>query len=147
MQAVAPSQSMSDAPNHRQELLPDSSRAGPFCMHQYTRSDESSRQASTQAESLSRVFGVTRIPAVPNDYFKHVPAISPHSHAIVIVKDQIFSLNMKDENGKVKSKDDIEKALWLIIKDVRIGNTERSLPIGVLTGANRDTWTKASQMR
>lgn len=88
------------------------------------------------------MFGVTRVPAVPNDHFKHSSTVNPSSHAIVIVKDQLFSLNMKDQNGKVKTKDDIEKALWLIIKDVRIGNTERSLPIGVLTGANRDSWTK-----
>lgn len=88
------------------------------------------------------VFGITRVPAVPNDHFKYSPSVSPNSHAIVIVKDQIFSLNMKGGNGKIKSKDDIEKALWLIIKDVRIGNQERSLPIGVLTGANRDSWTQ-----
>lgn len=110
------------------------------------RSDQPIFAALSTDFLIYSVFGMTRVPSVNSDHFKHSPAINPNTHAIVIVKDQIFSLNMKDTNGKVKSRDDIEKALWLIIKDVRIGNTERSLPVGVLTGANRDSWTKVSEI-
>lgn len=112
----------------REELIPDSSRAGAFCMYQYT-----------------RVFGVTRIPGIPEDRVIVPPFPNPNTHITVIIRDQVFTLNTRDDKGNLKPKDAIEAALWLMIYDVNQKDGKPSPAVGVLTGHDRDSWTEARE--
>ena len=90
---------------------------------------------------LHSVFGVTRIPALPNDRITSHPHPSPGTTITVIVKDQIFILDVLDEKGEIRSKDKLEAALWSIAKDAAAAQMDPHLSIGVLTGDDRDSWT------
>lgn len=96
---------------------------------------------------LHSVFGVTRLPSLPADRLTQGRHPSPHRHITLIIRDQIFSLDVKDQDGRVKTKDEIEKMMWLAIQDVKAGASPQQPAIGVLTGANRDSWTKVCQYR
>ncbi|GAA5879501.1 hypothetical protein JCM16303_003226 [Sporobolomyces ruberrimus] len=107
----------------RQEILPDSSRAGPFEMHQY-----------------SRVFGVTRLPQHPSDTLAHAPHPHPAKHMVVMANDHFYSLDVISSDGNGVAPSEIEKGLWAIAEDAtRRGPAETS--VGVLSGDDRDSWT------
>ncbi|GAA5949166.1 hypothetical protein JCM3765_003314 [Sporobolomyces pararoseus] len=111
----------------RQEILPDSSRAGPFEMHQY-----------------SRVFGVTRLPHHPSDTLVHSPHPHPAKHITVMVNDHFYSLDVVDSDGNGISPVELEKGLWSIAQDAQTrGPAETS--IGVLSGDDRDAWTSTRE--
>ncbi|CAD6581459.1 MAG: hypothetical protein CYPHOPRED_001580 [Cyphobasidiales sp. Tagirdzhanova-0007] len=113
----------------REELIPDSSRAARWM----------------RPHLLHSVFGVTRIPALPNDRITSHPHPSPGTTITVIVKDQIFILDVLDEKGEIRSKDKLEAALWSIAKDAAAAQMDPHLSIGVLTGDDRDSWTNARE--
>ncbi|GAA5912502.1 choline/carnitine O-acyltransferase [Sporobolomyces salmoneus] len=114
----------------RQEILPDSSRAGPFEMHQY-----------------SRVFGVTRLPRHPSDTLVHSPHPHPAKHIVVMANDHFYSLDVVSSTGGGEtgiSPQELEKGLWGIAQDAMSrGPAETS--IGVLSGDDRDSWTLARE--
>lgn len=84
---------------------------------------------------------MTRIPGIPEDRIIVPPFPNPNKHITVSIRDQIFTLNTRDDKGNLKSKDALEAALWLMVYDVKQSHAERSPAIGVLTGADRDSWT------
>ncbi|GAA5932375.1 choline/carnitine O-acyltransferase [Sporobolomyces koalae] len=111
----------------RQEILPDSSRAGPFEMHQY-----------------SRVFGVTRLPLHPSDTLAHAPHPHPAKHIVVMAHDHFYSLDVVSADGNAVSPAELERGLWAIADDAtRRGPAETS--IGVLSGDDRDSWTTSRE--
>lgn len=88
------------------------------------------------------MYGVTRIPNLPYDHLTDAAHPNRNKHITVMVQDEIFVLDLKSENGELKSKDAIEAALWMIIKESKAVQAEPSVPIGLLTGTDRDTWAK-----
>ncbi|KAN0061504.1 hypothetical protein ACQY0O_006351 [Thecaphora frezii] len=108
-----------------EDIMPDASRAGPFCMHQYT-----------------RLYGVTRIPALPHDWNTATPHPAPARHVTVIVRDNYYELEVLRKDGTVLGVDSIEKALWDIVEDAKRCDGEG---VGVLSSDHRDTWTHARE--
>ncbi|PKI84383.1 hypothetical protein MVES_001602 [Malassezia vespertilionis] len=105
-------------------VAPDASRAGAFCMHQY-----------------SRVFGVTRIPARPHDWNTSNNDFSVR-HITVMVRDNIYSLDVFDDKGNIYPPDTIEQAFRAIVDDAKKAD---GAGIGVLTSEQRDTWALARE--
>ncbi|KAI8981871.1 acyltransferase ChoActase/COT/CPT [Mycotypha africana] len=113
----------------RQELPVDRLRGNkPLCMWQY-----------------SRIFSVTRIPMYHCDTLVQPDKVQDVHHIIVIVRDQIYTLNVyKEENGNcvLLSAEEIETALLqLIAHNDRL--EQPSAPIGLLSSWHRDKWTVA----
>ncbi|PWN52846.1 acyltransferase ChoActase/COT/CPT [Violaceomyces palustris] len=108
-----------------EDIMPDASRAGPFCMRQYT-----------------RLYGVTRIPSLPHDW--NTASVHPVTsrHITVIVRDNFYQLEVLDRAGKRIGLDSLEKAIWRIIEDAKAKDGEG---VGVLSSDHRDTWTAARE--
>ncbi|EPQ31479.1 uncharacterized protein PFL1_00814 [Pseudozyma flocculosa PF-1] len=104
-----------------EDIMPDASRAGPFCMHQYT-----------------RLYGVTRIPSLPHDWNTATPHPAPARHITVIVRDNYYELEVLRKDGSILGADTIEKAFWDIVEDAKKGD---GAGVGVLSSDSRDTWT------
>lgn len=85
---------------------------------------------------------MTRIPGIPEDRIIVPPFPNPNKHITVIVRDQIFTLNTRDDKGNLKSKDALEAALWMMVYDVEHSQVKPAPAIGVLTGDDRNSWTK-----
>ncbi|BGP14742.1 hypothetical protein JCM10213v2_002693 [Rhodosporidiobolus nylandii] len=111
----------------RQEILPDSSRAGPFDMHQY-----------------ARVFGLTRTPQIPSDSLVHSPHPHPAKHIIVMALDHFYVLPVVDSaSGDALPAAALEAGLWAIADDAKARGPAE--PVGVLSADDRDSWTKARE--
>ncbi|CAD6904371.1 unnamed protein product [Tilletia laevis] len=104
-----------------EDIVPDASRAGPFCMHQYT-----------------QLYGITRIPSLPHDWNSQP---SGKSRTItVIVRDNYYDLEVLAQDGKtILAPAEIEKALWSIVEDAKRGD---GAGVGVLSADARDTWAQ-----
>lgn len=109
----------------RQTIQPDRSKAGAFCMHQY-----------------SRMFGVTRIPCRPHDYNTSTDSTRHSRHITVMVRDNIYELPVLNEQDEILPLASIEKALGDMVADARKGDGPA---IGVMTADDRDTWTLARE--
>ncbi|WFD37994.1 carnitine O-acetyltransferase [Malassezia japonica] len=108
----------------KETIKPDASRAGAFCMHQY-----------------SRVFGVTRIPSRPHDWNT---ASRPESakHITVMANDNLYEVPVFNEHGEIVPLPELEKTLAAIIEDASTGRGEA---LGLLTAEQRDTWSLARE--
>lgn len=102
-------------------LRPDASRAGPFCMHQY-----------------DNVFGVTRIPARPHDWNTPASRSRDVRHISVMVRDNLYELEVINESGEIHALSAIEARLAEIVRDGANGDGKA---FGVLSSDDRDTWT------
>jgi len=103
-----------------QTIKPDASRAGSFCMHQY-----------------SRMFGVTRIPCRPHDWNTATNATA--RHITVMVRDHIYHLDVFDEHGDIVPLPTLEKSISEIVADAQQRGMGEG--VGVLSCDDRDKWT------
>lgn len=108
-----------------EDIMPDASRAGAFCMHQYT-----------------KVFGITRIPAIPHDYNTATPFPSKARHLTIIARNNFYRLNVLQEDGLIVPLQEIEDALKAIVADARQAD---GAAVGVMTADGRDEWTRARE--
>ncbi|KAI8074138.1 acyltransferase ChoActase/COT/CPT [Gongronella butleri] len=113
---------------NNEEIAPDVTRSGPFCMHQ-----------------LKGVFSTTRIAASPADkVVSQCPATA--KHITVMYKDQIFSVDVIGPHGQVVPVATIAKQLQQLTQHVdSLPAAERQLPVGLLTSDHRDTWSKVRE--
>jgi len=82
-----------------------------------------------------KVFGTTRMPALPLDK----QSFNPESkHIIVIYKNYFFKVEVYGETGEQLSAEQIQSSLEDIVKMV----TDTGPEIGILTSNNRDDWSK-----
>ncbi|KAI5477128.1 carnitine O-acetyltransferase [Pseudohyphozyma bogoriensis] len=109
----------------REEILPDSSRAGPFCMHQYT-----------------KIFGVTRVPKKSIDDLVHSPHPHPSEFAIVIANDHFYKLPVLSSGTPIPLQT-LEAQIWAIGVDAQSRPTGAG--VGACTGAERDEWAKTRE--
>ncbi|KAJ2514970.1 hypothetical protein GGI11_003904, partial [Coemansia sp. RSA 2049] len=103
-------------------------KAGPLCMHQY-----------------NCIFGMTRIPRPECDEL-HQTALSVNSHTvIVVVDDQIYSVDAYDSEGRRKHDGDLEAELGAVVADVTYRRIYGDLDpaVTVLTAGHRDCWSDA----
>ncbi|WWC92892.1 uncharacterized protein L201_007854 [Kwoniella dendrophila CBS 6074] len=114
----------------REEILPDSSKAGPFDMHQY-----------------SRMFNLSRIPLPNSDAFSAVD--NKATHLTLLINDyvysvDIFSLNSPDGIPEPLSPSEIEQRIKAAVSDAksRKDGGKKASQVGVLTADERDNWTK-----
>ncbi|GAA5969747.1 hypothetical protein JCM11641_008027 [Rhodosporidiobolus odoratus] len=111
----------------RQEILPDSSRAGPFDMNQY-----------------ARVFGVTRTPQIPADSLVHSPHPHPARRIVVMALDRFYTLPVVNpSSGNPIPASTLEAGLWAIADDAKSRGEAES--VGALSGDDRDSWSKARE--
>lgn len=109
-----------------QALPPDTSRKKPLCMDQYT-----------------RIYANTRIPGdkVPDTTVTH--PIHECRHIVVLRKDQIFQVEVFDQQGEQIPDAHLQAQLrWIMEETETIAD---QLPIGVLTGERRDVWARARE--
>ncbi len=88
-----------------------------------------------------RLYGVTRIPALPHDWNTATPHPAVARHITVIARDNYYELEVVRKDGTLLGIDALEKALWDIVADAQKGD---GAGVGVLSSDNRDTWTKVS---
>lgn len=104
------------------ELVPvDSSRKKPLCMDQST-----------------RIFATTRIPGdkVPDHLVSHPTS----RHIVVMRKDQIYAVEVIDQEGNFISDGDLQAQLKHIYDETECLSEQP--PIGVLTAERRDVWAR-----
>lgn len=116
--------------NDSEELEPEVSRSGPFCMHQ-----------------SKNMFGASRIAALPRDKLTtQWPATA--KHITVIYKNQCFSVPVFDAQGQVLSIETVQSELRKITEMVDNTPIEQlQPPVGLMTSEHRDTWAKANDGR
>ncbi|GAA5809971.1 hypothetical protein MFLAVUS_003386 [Mucor flavus] len=108
---------------NNEEIPPDVSRSGPFCMHQ-----------------LKSMFGTSRIAAPDCDkVVTQWPCLAKHIN--VIYKDQIFDVQVIGPNGETVPVKTLESQLRQVVEQVDQTPIEQRQPaVGVLTTEHRDTW-------
>ncbi|KAJ2307618.1 hypothetical protein IWW55_000877 [Coemansia sp. RSA 2706] len=106
----------------------DRTKAGPQCMRQYT-----------------CIFGMTRIPRMGCDQLRQDKTTMSSRTIILILKDQLYSVDVYDSAGHRKPNGDLESELHTIIADVvmRADQGELDPAIPVLTAGHRDRWSAA----
>ncbi|KAJ3219356.1 hypothetical protein HDU67_001575 [Dinochytrium kinnereticum] len=109
-----------------EELEPEYMRDKPLCMNQYRFQ-----------------FGVTRMPGEFCDSI-HSTFPATATHIVVLIRDQIYSLEVYDQEGQILPESTIAKSLEIIAHDSK-GTTPQP-PVGVLTAGHRDTWFKAYEL-
>ncbi|OMH86080.1 Carnitine O-acetyltransferase [Zancudomyces culisetae] len=110
------------------KVEPEYQRNGkPFCMDQF-----------------KRQFGCSRIPKLQCD---EIVSSYPcaERHITVIYKDQIFKVNVYDQQGSRVSDDGIYNQLNQLISQVENSHTQKQAAIGIFTAANRDVWATVRQ--
>ena len=117
-------------PFDSEQIPPDVSRSGPFCMHQ-----------------LKNMFGTSRIAASSCDrVVTQWPCLAKHIN--VIYKDQIFSVQVIGAHNEVVPVKELEKQLRHVVQQVESTPQEQRQPaVGVLTTEHRDTWGPVSCRR
>ncbi|KAJ2777917.1 hypothetical protein H4R18_004900 [Coemansia javaensis] len=103
----------------------DRTKAGPLCMHQYT-----------------RVFGMTRIPRMGCDELRQDRATVHARTVVVIVQDQLYSVEVYDSAGHRRLDGDLEAELQAVVADVgeRAAHGDLDPAVTVLTAGHRDRW-------
>lgn len=85
---------------------------------------------------------MTRIPALPHDWNTEPPHPTIAKHVSVLVRDNVYSLDVLNNDGTIKDPVEIEKALWDIINDAEKADGDG---VSVLTSDDRDTWARARE--
>ncbi|KAJ1307884.1 hypothetical protein OPQ81_001963 [Rhizoctonia solani] len=110
-----------------QDIHPDSSRTGPFCMYQYT-----------------RLFNLTRIPKPECDMLNAKPVEKNGRHIHVMVNDWSYTIQAYDGAGRNVGVKELEHRLWEVVNDVqkREAEGQRAKRVGILTSDDRTQWAK-----
>ncbi|GEM08286.1 hypothetical protein Rt10032_c05g2303 [Rhodotorula toruloides] len=106
-----------------QQLEPEMARKTPLCMSSY-----------------KYLFNATRLPTSPSDTAK-IYDPETHNHIVVVRKNKLYEVPVVDDKGEWLS----EKELEVLFKQVvdAAGSEADAHPVGALTAADRDTWTRA----
>ncbi|KAI9206459.1 acyltransferase ChoActase/COT/CPT [Polychytrium aggregatum] len=85
------------------------------------------------------LFGVTRVPRPECD--ENVGPYTNSRHIVVLVKGQIYRMDICDPFGSRLGLVSLQRQLEWIVRDVE-GSTRRERPIGLLTAIHRDRWAQ-----
>ncbi|BGP15274.1 Carnitine O-acetyltransferase mitochondrial [Rhodosporidiobolus nylandii] len=106
-----------------QQLEPEMARKTPLCMSSY-----------------KYLFNATRLPTAPSDTAK-IYDPSQNEHVVVVRKGRFFEVPVVDEKGEWLSEKELETLFQQIVDTA--GADADPNPLGALTAADRDLWTKA----
>lgn len=121
----------------RQDIPPDSSRAGPFCMHQYRRCARTNA-FHTPSETARSIFGVTRLPGLLSDTFAERRTVR---HIVVIYREQFYDMDVLASDDAAVSTEIIYDRLSAIREDAAaLSNNNRSARVASLTAGDRTSW-------
>ncbi|KAG6334319.1 hypothetical protein ID866_4773 [Astraeus odoratus] len=106
------------------ELEPDKVRQMPLCM-----------------DSYKWLFHSSRYPVKPSDKAsKFDPAT--HNHVVFVRKNKFFEVPLATPEGKELSAAELEIQVERVLQ---LAGSDASVPVGALTGENRDTWSEARE--
>lgn len=109
----------------RQEVAPEyqnkAQKTGPMCMHQF-----------------KLLFGGQRYPAPVCDTIA-TPWPATAKHVAVLIKDQIYAVDMIGANGQTAGIDEIEAQLKAVVEDFKKTGADQP-PISILSTVHRDTY-------
>ena len=105
---------------YRELIEPEQTKFGPLCMHQN-----------------KRLFGITRSPAFPFDRLVDRPN---SKHIVVLIKEQVCHVQVRDDSGGVFDEGSIKKGLEECVKQVGDAKFVPSPPVCSFTTQNRDVW-------
>ncbi|WVR07972.1 hypothetical protein IAU60_005015 [Kwoniella sp. DSM 27419] len=114
----------------KEEIAPDSSRAGPFCMNQY-----------------ARMFNLARVPLPNSDAFSVID--NKATHITLLIDDFVYSVDIFSPGSDGGPPEplpvaEVEKRFQAAIAEAktRKDGGENPARVGILTADERDTWTK-----
>ncbi|TKA57749.1 hypothetical protein B0A53_00898 [Rhodotorula sp. CCFEE 5036] len=108
-----------------QQLEPEMARKTPLCMSSY-----------------KYLFNATRLPTAPSDTAK-IYDPEQHNHVVVVRKNKFYEVPVVDESGEWLSEKELEALFQKVVEQA--GSEADPNPVGALTAADRDVWTKARQ--
>ncbi|KWU47342.1 nucleolar GTP-binding protein 2 [Rhodotorula sp. JG-1b] len=108
-----------------QQLEPEMARKTPLCMSSY-----------------KYLFNATRLPTAPSDTAK-IYNPEQHNHVVVVRKNKFYEVPVVDESGEWLSEKELEALFQKVVEQA--GSEADPNPVGALTAADRDVWTKARQ--
>ncbi|XP_063985570.1 carnitine O-palmitoyltransferase 2, mitochondrial-like isoform X2 [Diachasmimorpha longicaudata] len=85
------------------------------------------------------LFGTTRIPEIEKDRIYNNPT---SRHVIIMRRGHFYSFNLLNENGGIRSPEEIASSVRSILNDTRGPN---ECPIGILTATERNQWARNRQ--
>ncbi|BGP39254.1 Carnitine O-acetyltransferase mitochondrial [Rhodotorula kratochvilovae] len=106
-----------------QQLEPEMARKTPLCMSSY-----------------KYLFNATRLPTAPSDTAK-IYDPDTHNHVVVVRKNKFYEVPVVDEKGEWLSEKELEALFQQVVE--KAGAESDPHPVGALTAADRDLWTKA----
>ncbi|GAA5916337.1 hypothetical protein JCM8208_005308 [Rhodotorula glutinis] len=106
-----------------QQLEPEMARKTPLCMSSY-----------------KYLFNATRLPTAPSDTAKVYDPES-HNHVVVVRKGKFYEVPVVDDKGEWLSEKELEALFQKVVETA--GSEADAHPLGALTAADRDLWTKA----
>ncbi|GAA5892436.1 choline/carnitine O-acyltransferase [Sporobolomyces salmoneus] len=108
-----------------QQLEPEMARKTPLCMASY-----------------KYLFNATRLPTAPSDTAK-IYDPNQNNHVVVVRKNKFFEVPVVDETGEWLSEKELETLFKQVVE--MAGSEADANPVGALTAADRDVWTKARE--
>ncbi|KAI6030704.1 acyltransferase ChoActase/COT/CPT, partial [Pisolithus orientalis] len=106
------------------ELEPDKIKGIPLCM-----------------DSYKWLFHSSRYPVKPSDTARKFDAVT-HNHVVFVRKNKFFEVPLATVDGKELSAAELEVQIERVI---RLAGSESGVPVGALTGENRDIWADARE--
>ncbi|GAA6039083.1 hypothetical protein JCM8097_005311 [Rhodosporidiobolus ruineniae] len=106
-----------------EQLEPEMARKTPLCMASY-----------------KYLFNASRLPTAPSDTAK-IYDPETHNHVVVVRKNKFYEVPVVDEKGEWLSEKELETLFQQVIEQA--GPEADQNPVGALTAADRDLWTKA----
>ncbi|GAA5933788.1 hypothetical protein JCM1841_002124 [Sporobolomyces salmonicolor] len=108
-----------------EQLEPEMARKTPLCMASY-----------------KYLFNATRLPTAPSDTAK-IYDPETHNHVVVVRKNKFYEVPVVDEKGEWLSEKELEAMFQQVVE--MAGSQADPQPLGALTAADRDVWTKARE--
>ncbi|GJN89602.1 hypothetical protein Rhopal_002589-T1 [Rhodotorula paludigena] len=106
-----------------EQLEPEMARKTPLCMSSY-----------------KYLFNASRIPTAGCDTAK-IYEPEKHNHVVVVRKNKLYEVPVVDEKGEWLSEKELEALFQQVVEAA--GAEADPHPVGALTAADRDVWTKA----
>lgn len=106
------------------ELEPDRVKGTPLCM-----------------DSYKWLFHSSRYPVKPSDIARKFDPVT-HNHVVFVRKNKFFEVPLETVEGMELSAAELEVQVERVI---RLAGSESGVPVGALTGENRDVWADARE--
>ncbi|PCH40276.1 acyltransferase ChoActase/COT/CPT [Wolfiporia cocos MD-104 SS10] len=100
---------------------------------------EKIRSIPLSMESYKWLFHSSRYPVKPSDTAKKFDSAT-HNHVVFVRKNKFYQVQLVDKSGRELTAAELEAQ---IEKVITMAGSDKAIPVGALTGENRDTWADA----